>query len=217
MYKSKYVYITAFSVIIFLAIAVSVSAEDSSENSTSNKTKNFTRVCDKINEIVSLKLQRFDDGHVRRINAYNNMQNRIENLIAKLEARGANTTQISADYENLTLAIETFKADYETYIKKLKSLQNYTCGSSEGAFKSALRDAKAMLPILRADAKAINVQLKELKDSLHEIRIDKMESRSNKTTNGTNPLKERLEDARERAKNRSSRSNETENDGDDND
>lgn len=173
---------------IFLVSIIAFVFADGNSNSTNstlnttltaNETAgNFTRICDKINDIVQEKLNRFDDGKVRRINAYNNTEDCIQKLIDRLNQSGVNTTTINSDFNTLKADIDNFNANYSVFITKLKSLQNYTCGSSQGDFVAALRDAKLVLPVLRSDSVKIRADLQKIMLDLRDIRLNRIENRT---------------------------------------
>lgn len=166
--KNKQVIISSVFIITIL-VGISFAAADI--NST-DSIKNWTSVCSKISDLVSQKIQAFDDGKVRRVNAYNNTESMIQNLISKLNGKGADTTQAEADNQVLQAKISQFSVDYSLFITKLESLKNYTCGNSSGAYASQLKDAKSMLPVLRNDS----VQIRE---AVMKVKLDIVLSRNN--------------------------------------
>ena len=86
------------AMLIIAGISMALAQENDSDNLTTNETengnqvpenetaiaKNWTKDCDKINEVVSKKLELFNEGHVRRINAYNNTEVMVQKLINNL-------------------------------------------------------------------------------------------------------------------------------------
>lgn len=176
--------VSIFALFILMGISFAMADDNSSSNST-QMFKNWTSVCSKINETVSQKIQAFDDGKVKRINAYNNSERMIESLISKLKEKGADTTQAEADYQDLQAKVSQFSVDYSSFIIKLESLKAYTCGNSSGAYASQLKGAKSMLPLLRNESIAVRETVMKIKLDLVQARgnilIAKLGQKANKT------------------------------------
>ena len=167
--KNKSLIMLSVSVLLVCAFVSLVLADDA--NSTVTAVKNWTSICSNINERVADRIQAFDSGNVRRINSYNNTESMIQNLISKLNEKGADTTQAESDYSDLQAKVSQFNADYSSFITKLEGLIAFTCGNSSGQYAKALQDAKSLLPVLRNDAL-------QVREAAMKIRIDLMQSRA---------------------------------------
>jgi len=88
--KNTSIFLFSFFALFILVGTSFVMADNSSSMST---PKNWTNICSRINETVSQRIQSFDDGKIKRINSYNNVESSIQNLIAKLKEKGTDTTQ----------------------------------------------------------------------------------------------------------------------------
>jgi hypothetical protein len=167
--KNTSIFLFSFFALFILVGTSFVMADNSSSMST---PKNWTSICSKINETVSQRIQSFDDGKIKRINAYNNVESSIQNLIAKLKEKGADMTQAEADNQKLQADISNFNTDYSSFITKLEGLKAFTCGNSSGQYAQELKDAKSFLPIIRNDS----IQVRE---AVMKIRLDLIQERNN--------------------------------------
>jgi hypothetical protein len=167
--KNTSIFLFSFFALFILVGTSFVMADNSSSMST---PKNWTNICSRINETVSQRIQSFDDGKIKRINSYNNVESSIQNLIAKLKEKGADTTQAESDNEKLQADINNFNTDYSSFITKLEGLKAYSCGSSSGQYAQQLQDAKSFLPVIRNDS----IQVRE---AVMKVRIDLVEERNN--------------------------------------
>lgn len=179
--RSKSIFILSIFTLLFVAvISFAMADNDSSVSAPKNWTynysipppRNWTSICGRINESVSQKIYVFNDGKVRRINAYNNVESSIKNLIDTLKEKGADTTQAEIDYQTLQTEINQFNTDYSSFITKLEGLKVYSCGNSSGQFAQDLNNTKTFLPILRNDS----IQVRE---AVMKVRFDLIEARRN--------------------------------------
>lgn len=151
--------------------ALALSTVSSFAEDVNNTPKNGVR-CEAVTSRISERVSRYDEGKVRRVNAYNNMVDRLTKLSANLKTKGFTTTTLDSDITTLKGKIAKFEADYASFIAKLKETQGFACGKSDGEFRDKLRESKELLPILRSDAQdirqyfvnTIKVDIKAIRD-----------------------------------------------------
>jgi len=205
--KMKKVMLSIFvSSMILLTLLTFASADvNDSSNMSSNGSyveHNYSIICTHINQSVTARINAFENGNVERIKAFNSMESSVQAMINNASARGVDVTNLTLQYNDLKSKIDKFNSDYATFISKLEGLSNYTCGSSEGQFRSALNDAKLSLPLLSEDAKAIRLQMNSIKQDLVQIRLDREQGRlnriENRTANNMNRTNERIQNISDR-------------------
>lgn len=132
--------------------------------------------CAKIQEKIAAKSVGFDENKDRHYNAYKNLRDRMEKLVARLEAKGYDVADLKDDLSVLDTKIQKFADDYVAYQAKLGETKDYACGHSNGEFKTKLQEARAFLRTVREDSKDIkSYYLNTIKPELKEIRKQKVE------------------------------------------
>jgi hypothetical protein len=197
--------ISLFLGIVLLMVMVSFALAESEnlvlnnstigKNSTDSNVKNWSSVCDKVGQIVDNKIQAFDGGKVKRLNAYNNQIDMISGLVGKLSERGANATVAQDDLQNFKNKVNKFSDDYSEFVFKLENLKKYKCGNSSFEYAKQLREAKQMLTVLRNDSD-------EIKDTVIKIRLDLVQARTDFLTSKINERTEKIKNATGQLENR---------------
>jgi hypothetical protein len=134
---------------------------------------------------VKLLDTQVNNGITARLEAYNNVADRLDTLSAKLKAAKVDTTKLAAEQTELANKIATFQADLATYKLDLEDLQGLGCQADPTGFKAALEAARSARATVAADAAAIRAYVKDpIKVTLTEIKttLDK----SNATSQGGN-------------------------------
>lgn len=82
------------------------------------------------------------DDHIQRYNK----------IIEYLKSKGPVGEPLDSDMKNLNQMIITFGKDYDAFISKTEASKQYACGTTQGAFKQAIKDARAQLDAVKTDA-----------------------------------------------------------------
>jgi hypothetical protein len=101
--------------------------------------RNEDRIDDQIN-----KLQK---NQQNRVNAYEQITNKFDNLVVNLEGQGYDTLALESAVDNFKLQLESFYAEHERLMSQLQNTRNYACGDSEGQFRGELQKAREQLRI----------------------------------------------------------------------
>jgi len=128
--------------------------------------------CARIEEKIKNRTEWFSGSKEKHASVYTNLLNRIDKFIARFEAfnaNPANTTKIDSekiqklkdDRAHLADLITNFKSSFADYFTKLKGAENFTCGHSEGEFRSSLLDARTYLKTVHENAAAIRIYVRE--------------------------------------------------------
>ena len=126
--------------------------------------------CAKIEEKIKERSAEFAEKKEKHANVYNNLLARIDKFITRFEAfNTANPGKITpesiaklkADRDQLAKLIADFKTNYADYFAKFSVAKNFTCGETEGQFRSSLVDAKGYLKGVHAAAANIRQFVRE--------------------------------------------------------
>ncbi len=153
--------ISAFIVCLLIAPLVAsaaVSAKVPPASSTSaigsaiTAVKGAIKRCPIIGSKIQAKITDFDNSKIRNLGVYTSLKIRLATVADQLGAQGLDVKALNADLAVLDQKIAKFSNDYATYIAKLKTSQQFTCGKSEVLFKKQLKDSKSSLQIVNKDA-----------------------------------------------------------------
>lgn len=120
-----------------------------------SKEKMNEERCKNIETRIATRINRYENNRQMFQNVYGNMQTRLERLLAKLKAAGADTTQLEKDLVTLKTKIDKLETDQATFISTLKETQDFACGKSEGEFKAKFNEARKIPDVIRADRQDI--------------------------------------------------------------
>lgn len=122
----------------FLSFAPLVSAQ------TATPRERISDRCTLLTQRIDSIITRFTvkkDDHVERYNK----------VIEFLKSKGPVGEPLDSDMKNLNQMVITMAKDYDAFIGKLETSKQSACGTSQGAFKQAIKDARAQLDVVKAD------------------------------------------------------------------
>lgn len=126
------------------------------------------------NHITNLTNRLTNDDTIRQ-NRHQKVIDRLNAIIAKLEASNIDVTKLKADVAALIQKKNTWYSAYTTLLDDLNATKQYACGNSQGQFKTAVQTARTQRQTMhtanmdfwtyventvRPDLKAIRSQLK---------------------------------------------------------
>lgn len=194
---------------------LTTNSDDNSDNAATETKSEFTSRMDKLKTKFKVKLgetekrqlklrcrpaqsvvaklnTRFGNSVTKRTQAYTELSANLDKLIAKLKAKGVNTTTLEQQKTELDNKISSYKTDLAAYQQSLTDLKNTDCVTDPDAFKAALEAARAAHETLVNDAVGIKTYLlNTIKPSLQSIRKELesqagTDSSDNNTSEGTN-------------------------------
>jgi len=112
------------------------------------------RRCDIVNNRIDARISRYeehdDDVEARMAR----VTERANEFINRLESKGYDVSKVRSDLQTLEGMRNTRRSLYTAFINKLKEAKQYDCGDSEGAFKTALGEARTALAKWRDQIRA---------------------------------------------------------------
>lgn len=121
-----------------------------------------------------------------RLQAYQNIITRLNNLVAMLEAKNIDTAELKSQISTLSSKIDTFNTDLEQYKQALVDLRDLDCVNDPEAFKASLEVSRSARATVVADAADIHQYIFEtVKPTLKNIReqLAAMEAVTDEQTN----------------------------------
>jgi len=112
------------------------------------------RVCEKMQEKITDRVNKFNENKRKHVVAYNNMQDRVKKFVEKLTAKDYDTAKLESDLQALNAKIIKFAADYATFIGKLEEAAKASCEEA-GQLKEKLAEAREYLKTVHQSAKDI--------------------------------------------------------------
>ncbi len=92
--------------------------------------------------IVKIARERADGVTPNRVKAYQELQEHLTKIIAKLKALGIDTSALEQEQAVLATKAAKIKSDFETYKQNLSDLKDVDCVSDPTGFKAALETAR---------------------------------------------------------------------------
>lgn len=103
--------------------------------------------CTTLSQNIDRRISRFNSNKERHMNQYNTAKQRLAQLTAKLQQQGYDVSQLQADGKIWDAKIQKFALDYASFIAKLTETKTVACAESEGAFRTALNQARQQAQI----------------------------------------------------------------------
>ena len=92
----------------------------------------------------------------RRVATYMTTYKKMNGRVEVLSQKGYDTTKFKADLETINAQVGVFMANREKLQNALADMQNTACEDSDGAFTSALQNARLQLKATRESSQAVH-------------------------------------------------------------
>lgn len=146
-------YITFFILFIILVRPTHGQIRDSIRPTIQQKKEDLTtQRCTTLTQNIDRRINRFNNNKERHINQYNTAKQRLSQLITKLQQKGYDVLQLQADSKIWDGKVQKFASDYVVFINKLNETKNVTCGQSDGALRSYLKQARQQIVVVHQDS-----------------------------------------------------------------
>lgn len=122
------------------------------ENTPSTGGARLQQRCTQATQRIETTVARYNNNKDKHVQQYKDLAARLSALGEKLIAKGYDISKLQADGKILNDKIAKFASDYADVISKLEATKQYACGTSQGAFKQALKTAQDQLKIVKADS-----------------------------------------------------------------
>ena len=130
----------------------------SSTQATGSSTREEVRdrVCSKLSSRIDNRLSYFSERFDAHINTYNLHKEKLVQIETKLSGEGIDTTKLKADISTLNTKIATFSSDATKVKEALVNTQSFSCGNSDGAFRSSVEFLRTAQKVVIKDAQDIH-------------------------------------------------------------
>ena len=110
-------------------------------------------ICEKRQGKIEEKIAKFEGNKVKHMEAYNNLQDRLEKLSDKLSAKGYNITILDADISVLEGKITQFETDFKAALTKMEEAKDYVCNNHTAVEnKNEMKAARDLIKKVRQDS-----------------------------------------------------------------
>lgn len=129
------------------------------EAGTANREATTAERCERARTAITTQMTRLDLVKADHGTKFSKFVTRLELLIEKLDDAGVDTTKLVADNEKLQALILEYDSALELYLQKIDAAKALApnCGTSQGEFLAALKDARAQMQVVRSKAQAVRV------------------------------------------------------------
>lgn len=151
--------------------------EDRQNAVQQNREERKEQICENIQNRISNKLGRFESNKSSHVEKYNELKQKLEEIVASLKDKGFDTSELEAHLAEFDQMIKDYAQSYVTFIEELENSQENVCGQSEGAFKQNMEQSRSYFKIvvekrreirkyyaevIREDIKNIRAQAREM-------------------------------------------------------
>lgn len=113
-------------------------------------------ICEKRQAKIEEKKVNFAERKIKHMEAYNNLQNRLEKLSDKLSAKGYNTEDLDEDITVLEGKIGQFETNFTAAYEKMQEAKNYMCDNHTSVEnKNEMKAVRDLIKKIRQDSVAI--------------------------------------------------------------
>jgi anion-transporting ArsA/GET3 family ATPase len=146
-----------------------------------NKLDQTEARCERINERIEAKIQKYTENQNRYHGIYQGVMNRLANTITRLEGAGVDTAALEENQAEMQEKVDAIKDSYQVLIDKLEDSKQYTCGESEGDFVKALGEIKTQMSKIREQIEEVRKyfddevipNIKALKEEYREMKRER--------------------------------------------
>ncbi len=126
--------------------------------------------CQKVTEKVDLKISNYSEAHSNFDTRAGAVIEKLKSVSSKLTARGVDTSALDASITTLETKRAKLSADKQAFISKLQESKQFTCGASQGQFKSKVTEAKTLQKAVVASSKDMQSAAKTIRDTVRALR-----------------------------------------------
>lgn len=129
------------------------------ETGTANREATTTERCERARTAITTQMTKLDQVKDDHGTKFSKFVTHLDLLIEKLDDRGVDTTKLVADKEKLEALILEYDSALELYLQKIDAAKALApnCGTSQGEFLTALKDARTQMQVVRSKAQAVRV------------------------------------------------------------
>src|SRR3989344_830151 len=147
---------------------------DIKDNLKNNFQNRIAKRCEIITNNIDNRINAYNNKKNAHLKRYENLKNLVSKIIANLEEKGYEVTELKTALNELDTKIKKYASDYDAFIDALKNTQNYACGESEGAFLNALEASKTALQTVLQDTRDIHsYYIDVIKKAVSDLRDQK--------------------------------------------
>lgn len=114
-------------------------------------------ICQSVEKRISTSLSQYQKNEARHTQTIDQMRNRLQEVITKLNAEGVATTELTADLQQLDTLIAKLKAESQALDTHLQTTGETVCGKSDTSFKTQMEKTRQLMKAVQKDAQAIRV------------------------------------------------------------
>ena len=129
--------------------------EAKKDEMVANRDAKQAERCENVSDRVDAKIAKFEENKDGHVNRYNNLQDKLAEIVSKLKDKDFDTSKLEDDIDTLDGMVREYADLYTDFIDYLVDSKGLVCGESDGAYKDILANARAKLQEARAKRSAI--------------------------------------------------------------
>ena len=127
--------------------------------------------CAKFKDKMETKISNIQDKQEQHKNTLDNLTNRLETLISRLDGKGYDTAQLKTDLDTLKNKIKKFKSDLAALVEKANNTKDNVCSDDDAKIKVNLGGTRTLVQAVRNDVKDIRIfYINEIRPDIQAIK-----------------------------------------------
>lgn len=161
--------VTIFAVLAFFigvnyAFAVDSPGLGSSADSQSTQTQanlstetaDSDKKCEQVKARITQRIRNFDDNRNRHLESYQKINDRLDELVIRLEAKGYDTYAVKEKLTAFNQLMNEYRNNYALYQQNLTGAGVVACDSDQANFNGALTKTRNQLKVIQKNHNAIH-------------------------------------------------------------
>lgn len=166
-----------------------LTAEERRQKIQELKTMAKEKKCEVLGERIDAKIERYSAGYTKYTQSFENLHQRVDDLLILLEGQDYDTEALQANNNKLMEYIDDLKAMHEDFVTKMDGSRESSCLDNAKQFQNIVKEANALITQTRTMAKEMHTFVREeLRPSLQQLRLQIEEGSDDKTIDNTNDL-----------------------------
>lgn len=129
--------------------------------------------CAAIKGQIGEKITNFQNINSAQLSKYNDLKNKLSEMIIDIDEKGYNVTKLRTDYRELSSKIDKYKVDFAVFRIRANDAKDSMCrgATTDDQVRDKLSDARSMLRAVKSDAQSINNYYKNtIKSDISEVK-----------------------------------------------
>ena len=163
---------TALAVaLLVVVLAPAALAQQEGESPRERVNERLQERWDEVRQRLELIITRFENNKERHVKVYNEMKEKVQQLLEQMKEKGLDVSKLSQDLAAWDEMIKRFASDYAALMETLKQICELEGGKVEEDFRRMIQGAREQLRKVHQDVMEIRLfYQKTIRSDIQELR-----------------------------------------------